>query len=34
VLASGIDLEQLASGVTYRASVNTRVPLFARAATA
>jgi 2-methylisocitrate lyase-like PEP mutase family enzyme len=34
VLASGIELAQLVRRVTYRASVNTRIPLFARASTA
>ncbi len=33
MLASGIDLARLAAGVTYRASVNTRIPIFAQAAT-
>jgi len=32
VLASGIDLARLAGGMTYSASVNTRVPLFVQAA--
>jgi len=33
VLASGADLARLADGVAYRASINTRIPLFARAVT-
>jgi len=34
VIASGVDLARLTVGMTYRESVNARIPLFARAVTA